>query len=144
MDGIERPPGVGDTAGWANSRLQARPGPSPSVTMGSAAIMAGLASLGVSAVSASGDFIAGEHTISVTRSGSDLVVSLDGGAGVVVSAGSPVILRGSKGTLTISLAEVPDTTTAKADGASGANGGGALQVLARLGVTIKDPPEPAT
>lgn len=143
MDGIERPLGVGDTEGWVNNRVLARPELSPSITRGSAAIMAGLTSLGVSAVSASGDFFAGEHTIAVMRSGHDLVVSLDGGAGVVVSGGSPVILRGSKGTLTITFGEVPDTTATKAAGSSSANGGGALQALARLGVTIKDPPKPA-
>jgi hypothetical protein len=142
MDGIERTPGVRDTEAWVNNLLRDRPGPSPSVTRGSAAIRAGLASFGASAVSATGDFLAGEHTISVTRSGRDLVVSLDGGAGVVVSGGSPVILRGSKGTLTITFCEVPEAKATEAGSGGAASGGGTLQALERLGVTIKDRPTP--
>ena len=114
---------------------EAGPSPTATGTSAAAAIVAGLASLGASAVSASADFVAGEHTLTVTRSGSDLVVSLDGGAGVVVSGGSPVILRGARGTLTISFGAA-ETRAPKAPDDAGKGDGGTLQALSRLGVHI--------
>jgi flagellar hook-associated protein 2 len=83
------------------------------VGAGTAIIAAGLASIGATAVSADGSFTAGAHTISVTRSGADLLVSLDGGAAVNVAAGSPVILTGSTGTLTVTFGPAPAEGTTK-------------------------------
>ena len=122
-----RPPG--------NTGAQAGSSPTATATSAGAAIIAGLASLGASAVAASTDFIAGEHTITVTHSGSELVVSLDGGVGVVVSGGSPVVLRGAKGTLTIKFGAA-EAQAPKAGGDTGEVGGGTLQALSRLGVNI--------
>ncbi len=89
------------------------PSATTTIGAGTAIIAAGLASLGATSVSASADFSAGAHQVAVTRSGSDILVSLDGGAGVVVTGGGPVILTGSQGTLTVTFTSVPEVGTSK-------------------------------
>ena len=89
------------------------PAATTAVGAGTAVIAAGLAGLGALSVSASADFTAGAHTIAVTRAGTDLLVSLDGGAGVVVTGGSPVTLTGSQGTLTVTFGDPPAVGTSK-------------------------------
>ena len=97
----------------ASQKMAGFGSPTTTVGAGTAVIAAGLTSIGALAVSATGNFSAGPHTISVTRSGADLLVSLDGGPGVVVTSGSPVILTGASGSLTVTFGEPPEVGTAK-------------------------------
>src|SRR5206468_6108606 len=60
------------------------------VGAGTALIAGGLGAIGATGIEASTDFTAGAHTLAVTRSGSELKVSLDGGEGMTVTAGQPV------------------------------------------------------